>query len=101
MGGLVGRSAFFLRNRSRFFARASIPEQLVCGGERELMKTVQATETESITRLIEGNLELVNHIVFQVAIHFPRHVDRDDLARAGALGLVEAAKRFDEAKGVP
>lgn len=75
------------------------------------MTTVQANtvrinethtnESESITRLIEDNLELVNHIVFQVAIHFPRHVDRDDLARAGALGLVEAAKRFDEAKGVP
>src|SRR6478609_9258909 len=65
------------------------------------MKTVQATDTESITRLIEDNLELVNHIVFQVAIHFPRHVDRDELARAGALGLVEAAKRYDDAKGVP
>jgi len=58
-------------------------------------------ETESITRLIEDNLELVNHIVYQVAIHFPRHVDRDELARAGALGLVEAAKRFDDDKGVP
>jgi len=63
--------------------------------------TVHTNEAESITRLIEDNLELVNHIVFQVAIHFPRHVDRDDLARAGALGLVEAAKRFDDAKGVP
>ncbi|HNI35346.1 MAG TPA: FliA/WhiG family RNA polymerase sigma factor [Microthrixaceae bacterium] len=65
------------------------------------MTTVQATDTEIITKLIEDNLDLVNHIVFQVAIHFPRHVDRDDLARAGALGLVEAAKRFDESKGVP
>ena len=63
--------------------------------------TVHTNEAEAITRLIEDNLELVNHIVFQVAIHFPRHVDRDDLARAGALGLVEAAKRFDDAKGVP
>ena len=58
-------------------------------------------ETKAITRLIEDNLELVNHIVFQVAVHFPRHVDRDELARAGALGLVEAAQRFDESKGVP
>lgn len=66
-----------------------------------LESTNPTTDTEMITRLIEDNLELVNHIVFQVAIHFPRHVDRDDLARAGALGLVEAAKRFDEAKGVP
>ena len=43
----------------------------------------------------------MQHIVFQVAVHFPRHVDRDELARAGALGLVEAARRYDESRGVP
>ncbi len=59
------------------------------------------TETCHTTVLIEDNLDLVNHIVFQVAVHFPRHVDRDDLARAGALGLVEAARRFDDSVGVP
>jgi RNA polymerase sigma factor for flagellar operon FliA len=50
---------------------------------------------------IEEYLPLVRHIVFQVAVHFPRHVDREELARAGALGLVEAAQRYDEARGVP
>ena len=54
-----------------------------------------------LTELIENNLPLVKHIVFQVAVHFPRHVDRDELARAGALGLVEAARRYDEGRGVP
>lgn len=63
--------------------------------------TIEAHDPETITRLIEENLELVNHIVFQVAIHFPRHVDREELARAGALGLVEAARRYDDDKGVP
>jgi RNA polymerase sigma factor FliA len=53
------------------------------------------------TKLIEANLPLVKHIVFQVAVHFPRHVDREELARAGALGLVEAARRYDGARGVP
>jgi RNA polymerase sigma factor for flagellar operon FliA len=53
------------------------------------------------TRLIEDNLPLVKHIVFQVAVHFPRHVDREELARAGALGLVEAARRYDGSRGVP
>ena len=42
-------------------------------------------------RLIEQHLPLVRHVVFQVAVHFPRHVDREELATAGALGLVEAA----------
>src|SRR5215213_7768980 len=50
---------------------------------------------------IEEHLPLVRHIVFQVAVHFPRHVDREELARAGALGLVEAARRYDESRGVP
>jgi RNA polymerase sigma factor for flagellar operon FliA len=76
----------------------------------EQMDTMESTESErvavpatpaEITALIEEHLPLVNHVVFQVAVHFPRHVDRDELARAGALGLVEAAKRYDEARGVP
>src|SRR5215216_2125126 len=50
---------------------------------------------------IEEHLPLVRHIVFQVAVHFPRHVDRGELARAGALGLVEAAQRYDGSRGVP
>jgi RNA polymerase sigma factor for flagellar operon FliA len=64
---------------------------------------MQEREGEEIgrTRLIEEHLPLVKHIVFQVAVHFPRHVDRDELARAGALGLVEAARRYDESRGVP
>lgn len=56
---------------------------------------------EQINARIEQHLPLVKHVVFQVAVHFPRHVDREDLARAGALGLVEAARRFDESRGVP
>ena len=51
--------------------------------------------------LIEQHLPLVNHVVLQVAVRFPRYVDRNELARAGALGLVEAARRFDESRGVP
>lgn len=58
-------------------------------------------DTPDSARLIEEHLPLVRHIVFQVAVHFPRHVDRDELARAGALGLVEAARRYDESRGVP
>src|SRR5688572_5694012 len=50
---------------------------------------------------IEQHLPLVRHIVFQVAVHFPRHVDREELARAGTLGLVEAAQRYEESRGVP
>lgn len=60
------------------------------------------TRMDERTRaLIEEHLPLVNHVVFQVATHFPRHVEREELARAGALGLVEAALRFEEDRGIP
>jgi RNA polymerase sigma factor for flagellar operon FliA len=58
-------------------------------------------EDRDRARLIERNLPLVKHVVLQVAVHFPRYVDREELARAGALGLVEAAQRYDETRGVP
>jgi len=58
-------------------------------------------ERRNDAELIEQHLPLVNHVVLQVAVHFPRYVDRQELARAGALGLVEAARRFDESRGVP
>ena len=60
-----------------------------------------AVTDNEVHRLIEEHLPLVRHVVFQVAVHFPRHVDREELATAGALGLVEAARRYDESRGVP
>jgi RNA polymerase sigma factor FliA len=54
-----------------------------------------------VNQLIEDNLPLVKHIVYQVGVRFPRHVDREELQRAGMLGLVQAAHRYDPAQGVP
>ena len=56
---------------------------------------------KDVAARIEAHLPLVKHVVFQVAVHFPRHVEREELARAGALGLVEASQRYDESRGVP
>ena len=50
---------------------------------------------------IDAYLPLVEQIVAQVAVNFPRHVDRGELVRAGVLGLVEAAHRYDDSRGVP
>ena len=54
----------------------------------------------NVTKLIEDALPLVKHVMFQVSVRFPRHVDREELVRAGVLGLVQAAHRFDPTKGV-
>jgi RNA polymerase sigma factor for flagellar operon FliA len=54
-----------------------------------------------IDELVRAHLPLVNSIVAQVAVQFPRHVDPRELAQAGSLGLVQAAQRFDESRQVP
>jgi RNA polymerase sigma factor for flagellar operon FliA len=62
---------------------------------------VRVLDAHDRTQLIEDHLDLVQQVVLQAARHFPRHVDRQELALAGTLGLVEAAGRFDPARGVP
>jgi RNA polymerase sigma factor for flagellar operon FliA len=51
--------------------------------------------------LVTAHLDLVGRAVAQVSSRFPRHVDREELWNAGALGLVEAARRFDPEAGIP
>lgn len=51
--------------------------------------------------LIIEHLDLVQHVVNQVSVRYPRHVDRQDLWNAGACGLVEAARRYRPEMGVP
>jgi RNA polymerase sigma factor for flagellar operon FliA len=54
-----------------------------------------------VESLVTTNLPLVGHIVRETAGRLPRHLDTDDLAGAGALALVQAARSFDPSLGVP
>ena len=51
--------------------------------------------------LVREHLHLVGQTVASVSARYPRHVDRQELWNAGALGLVEAATRFDASAGIP
>ncbi len=51
-------------------------------------------------KLILTHLPLVKYVLARVAAHLPPHVDRGDLLEAGALGLIDAADRFDPARNV-
>jgi RNA polymerase sigma factor for flagellar operon FliA len=45
-------------------------------------------------------LPLVKYVVGKFMIYLPAHVDQEDLIESGILGLIEAAERFKENKGV-
>jgi RNA polymerase sigma factor for flagellar operon FliA len=51
-------------------------------------------------RLVLDNLPLVGYLVSEVSSKVGHH-DRDDLASAGAVALVQCAESFDPALGVP
>jgi len=51
--------------------------------------------------LVVSHLDLVGRVVGRVTASYPRHVDRRELWNAGALGLVEAARRFRPDTGIP
>jgi len=45
-------------------------------------------------------LPLVKYVVGKFMIYLPAHLDQEDLIESGILGLIEAAERFKEDKGV-
>jgi len=49
---------------------------------------------------IDEHLPLVSFITSQLCLRFPSYCDREELVRAGTLGLVEAAHRYDPERGI-
>ena len=50
--------------------------------------------------LVQESLPLVRRVALQVASRLPMQVELSDLTQAGVLGLLDAASKYDEAKGV-
>jgi len=61
----------------------------------------RASVHPDVDELVTNHLPLVGHIARDTAARLPRHLDTDDLAGAGSLALVQAARAFDPTLGVP
>ena len=66
--------------------------------EQEAQGSLRSTRERNA--LVEGHVRLVHHIVRRMARGVPPCVDVDDLIAAGFEGLLRAAERFDEQRGV-
>jgi RNA polymerase sigma factor for flagellar operon FliA len=58
-------------------------------------------DAQSVDELVRAQLPLVGHIVREFLTRLPAHVHRDDLSSAGMAALVQAARSYDEERGVP
>lgn len=50
--------------------------------------------------LVVNLLPLVKRVALQFRAHLPAHVELDDLVSEGTVGLIDAVRKFDTAKGV-
>ncbi len=53
-----------------------------------------------LNQLIVSMVPLVKRVALQIRGRLPAHVELDDLVGAGALGLIDAVRKFDSSKGV-
>ena len=59
----------------------------------------QTNKDEEIKERIETHLVMVKRIAFHMKAKLPEQVMVDDLIQSGMIGLIEAAKKFDENQG--
>src|SRR5215203_6715244 len=62
------------------------------------MRRPQPTGSEH-PRVIAG-IPFVEHLARRVAATMPHSIDLGDLVQDGVIGLIDAAERFDEARGI-
>ncbi len=55
---------------------------------------------EKRDKLVVDHLPLVKYVVGKLMIYLPAHLDQEDLIESGIVGLIEAAEKFKENKGV-
>jgi RNA polymerase sigma factor FliA len=61
----------------------------------------QPHSTPDADHLVTSHMALVGHLVRESLSRLPGHVSRDDLTSAGLAALVQAARSYDEERGVP
>jgi RNA polymerase sigma factor for flagellar operon FliA len=63
-------------------------------------RTALPTLRDDSEALVHQGVPLVNHIVREILTRVPAHVSRDDLMSAGYAALAQAAKAYDDQRGV-
>ncbi|MCZ6634183.1 MAG: RNA polymerase sigma factor RpoD/SigA [bacterium] len=81
----------------RYIEEIATSQPLSAEGEAALARRIKKGDTEARNNLVEANLKFV--IAF-VRAYQDRGMPLEDLVSAGNIGLIKAADRFDETRGV-
>jgi len=67
---------------------------------RNILRRGHCQDQIDLNNLIVSMMPLVKRVALQLRGHLPAHVELGDLVSAGALGLIDAVRKFDPGKGV-
>lgn len=67
---------------------------------RSVSKCRNARQEQGRDQLVRKHLALVKVVATGIRRNLPAHVDLDDLIQAGAVGLLDAARKYDTGKKV-
>jgi len=81
----------------RYIEEIATSQPLSAEGEAALARRIKKGDTEARNNLVEANLKFVIAIV---RAYQDRGMPLEDLVSAGNIGLIKAADRFDETRGV-
>ncbi len=97
----MANQATALGNANRSAGRGSTHKT---ANRTQLRTTQHAAAARSLRaerdQLMVDLLPLVRRVAYQMRNHLPAHVDVDELAGAGILGLIDAVRKFDKSKHV-
>ena len=87
-----------MNSNSWFIAGNKLPKQLSKQEVYELFEKMKSGDESARTMLIEHNIRLVFHVVYQYfnAVKY----DKNDLVSIGNIGLIKAVSTFDDSKDV-
>ena len=71
------------------------------GGGRTPRTTQTGADLEACNQLVLAHLGLVKALASRLAQRVPAHIELNELVSVGLMGLVEAARRYEPALGVP
>lgn len=83
-------------------ARRKSRRKVICSNNpsRVLQRCGPSHDWENSNATIVKLLPLVKRVALQLRSHLPSHVELDDLISEGTVGLIDAVRKFDAARGV-
>ena len=69
------------------------------GKNKAIAQYASNIERDSISKIVDDNMHLVNKAVASICKNLPDHIERDDMFQVGCIGLLKASQQYTGENG--